>query len=100
MVDLKIYEVEEHYRGELGLVVLKEREVIRGADTGRFYHVEEGDGWGVEGFLDRHRLFEGIPIGKYDHINSEAHGIILRAIEKKNAGEEVDFEHLLAYHKN
>lgn len=96
MVDLKSYKIEDHYKGSLSLVLLKDRE----AGVEQFFYVEEGEGWRSEGFLERHKLFCGAPIGRYDHINHEAHRKILEAIEMHNSGEEVDFENLLAHHLN
>jgi hypothetical protein len=96
METLKSYEVGEGYEGHLSLAILKDKE----AGMEKFFYVEEGEEWHCEGFLERHKLFLGVPLGRYDHINNKAHERILKAIVMLNLGEEINLENLLVNHQN
>jgi hypothetical protein len=65
-------------------------------ERGRFFYVQE---WEGETFPERWRLFVPVgikPLARYDKINLEAMTFITDALRRKNLGETVDFENLLA----
>ena len=81
--------------GSNSVVILEDARPIVD-ERGRFFYVQE---WGSEEFPERWKLFvpAGItPLAKYDRINSGALTFITDALRRKNLGEPVDLENLLA----